>query len=50
MTAGPDLHGFGRVSCINLYGFGILIHLENATRRGHGQAGQLNRYLEDELP
>jgi hypothetical protein len=46
----PDLHGFGRVSDIDLYGLGILVHLENARCGGNGQAGQRYRYLEAELP
>jgi hypothetical protein len=27
VQTGPDLHGFGRVSSIDLYGIGILVHL-----------------------
>jgi hypothetical protein len=50
VQTGPDLHGFGRVSSIDLYGLGVLIHLENARHHGHGQAGWHCRYLEAELP
>jgi hypothetical protein len=46
----PDLHGFGKVSSIDLYVLGILVRLENGRRRGHCQAGWHCRYPEAELP
>jgi hypothetical protein len=36
VQTGPDLHSFGRVSGIDLYGLGILVYLVNARCRGHG--------------
>jgi hypothetical protein len=38
VQAGFDLHSFGRVSDIDLYGLGILARLENVRHRGHGCA------------
>jgi hypothetical protein len=49
VQTGPDLHGFGRVSDIDLYGLGILVHLENVGHHGQGQAGQCYRYPKAEL-
>jgi hypothetical protein len=50
IQTGPDLHGFGRNSGINLYGLGVLVHLENIGRWGHDQAEQCCGYPEVELP
>jgi hypothetical protein len=46
----PDLHCFGRVSGIDLYGLGVLVHLENAGHQGHGWAEWSYGYLETEIP
>jgi hypothetical protein len=50
VPTGPDLYGFGRVSDINLYGIGILVHLENTGHQGHGQAERCCGYSKAELP
>jgi hypothetical protein len=36
----PDLHGFGRVSDIDLHGLSILGRFESTGRQGHGWAKQ----------
>jgi hypothetical protein len=50
VQTGPDLHGFVRVSGIDLYGLGVLVRLENTGCHGHGQAGWHCRYPEAKLP
>jgi hypothetical protein len=50
VQAGFDLHSFGRLSDIDLYGLDILARLENVRHRGHGRAGLRCRYLKVELP
>jgi hypothetical protein len=50
VQTGLDLHDFGGVSGIDLYGLGVLIHLENAGHQGHGRAEQRCGYSKAELP
>jgi hypothetical protein len=50
VQTGPDLHGFGRVSGIDLHGLSVLGRFESAGHRGHGRVEWCRGYSEAEFP